>query len=414
MTTLPVGLKVGLASIDRDLATEIERIKLIDNHNHALGASPVESEPQENTPSDLPFTFPFRLRLDNPEYVEAWRSLWADIGEGSPNDVSHKAVHNKWRRRKELGDGYPSWVLDQAGIEVAFVNAERLERGQLPPRFQWVPYAGELLFPIASESSLLQVILDEAGLATIPDTLAGYTSQVILPTLRRWSDARIKAIKLALAYRRPLAFESVKEGDAAQIYADASASVPSGETYRVLQDYLFHELCREAGQLGLVIHIHTGVGANPYFNIAGSRPSLLEPALNEPGLRDTRIVLIHGGWPYEREAGVMLLRPNIYADFSAQTFLRSTHALAGTLREWLEWYPEKVLFGTDAYADEMIGLNSPLTGWEEKIWLGARTAREALGLALTGMMRDGQLTRAQALDIANLVMRGNAQKLYGL
>ena len=34
-------------------------------------------------------------------------------------------------------------------------------------------------------------------------------------------------------------------------------------------------------------------------------------------------------------------------------------------------------------------------------------------MALTGMMDDGEITRAKALDIARMVLRGNALKLYG-
>lgn len=56
----------------------------------------------------------------------------------------------------------------------------------------------------------------------------------------------------------------------------------------------------------------------------------------------------------------------------------------------------------------------PLAGWEEKTWLTTRTSREALAIALTGMVKDGQITRAQALDLARLVLRGNAERLYGL
>ena len=49
------------------------------------------------------------------------------------------------------------------------------------------------------------------------------------------------------------------------------------------------------------------------------------------------------------QVGVMLMKPNVYADFSVQPLLRSTRALSTTLRAWLEWAPEKVMFGTDAY-----------------------------------------------------------------
>jgi predicted TIM-barrel fold metal-dependent hydrolase len=103
-----------------------------------------------------------------------------------------------------------------------------------------------------------------------------------------------------------------------------------------------------------------------------------------------------------------LIKPNVYADFSAQTFLRSSRALSEVLREWLEWYPEKVLFGTDAYSDP----GTPLSDWEEKTWLTTTSAREALGIALTGMMRDREITRGRALELARLVLRDNANRLY--
>ena len=78
------------------------------------------------------------------------------------------------------------------------------------------------------------------------------------------------------------------------------------------------------------------------------------------------------------------------------------------LREYfLEWYPEKVLFGTD------LSPGTPEIGWEEIGWQTSQSARRALAIALTGMMNDQEITRAQAEDIAQKVLRGNALKLYG-
>jgi hypothetical protein len=42
------------------------------------------------------------------------------------------------------------------------------------------------------------------------------------------------------------------------------------------------------------------------------------------------------------------------------------------------------------------------------------TARQALALALTGMMNDGDINREQAVKLARMVLRENAAKLYGL
>jgi predicted TIM-barrel fold metal-dependent hydrolase len=106
----------------------------------------------------------------------------------------------------------------------------------------------------------------------------------------------------------------------------------------------------------------------------------------------------------------MMDKPNTYADFSAQTFYLTPHALAQVLRGWLEWHPEKVLFGSDAYSDA----NTPLSDYEEKEWLMTWKARKALAIALTAMMRDEEITRARAIQIAHMVLHDNAAALYGI
>jgi predicted TIM-barrel fold metal-dependent hydrolase len=78
------------------------------------------------------------------------------------------------------------------------------------------------------------------------------------------------------------------------------------------------------------------------------------------------------------------------------------------MREWLEAVPEKVMFGTDAYPF------MPEMGWEEIGWMDAAKGRLALSIALTGMMRDGEISRARALALAKLVLRENARALYRL
>ena len=46
----------------------------------------------------------------------------------------------------------------------------------------------------------------------------------------------------------------------------------------------------------------------------------------------------------------MFGKPNVYADFSAQTFSFTHAGLSEVLRSWLETYPDRVLFGTDAFS----------------------------------------------------------------
>ena len=136
---------------------------------------------------------------------------------------------------------------------------------------------------------------------------------------------------------------------------------------------------------------------------------LLEPLLNDPSLRKTNFVLLHGGWPFSRQLTGLLTKPNCYTDFSEQTFMNYPHDVSENIRAWLEYVPEKVLYATDTYP-----FAPPDSGWEESGYVADKTGREALGIALTGMMRDREITRDRALELARMVLRENARKLYRL
>ena len=90
----------------------------------------------------------------------------------------------------------------------------------------------------------------------------------------------------------------------------------------------------------------------------------------------------------------LLEKPNVYLDFSQQSMVIDPPLLAETIREWLSFVPEKVLFATDAYPF------SEKLGWEESGWIAARRGRQALGMALTPMMREGSVSRARAGELA--------------
>jgi predicted TIM-barrel fold metal-dependent hydrolase len=104
----------------------------------------------------------------------------------------------------------------------------------------------------------------------------------------------------------------------------------------------------------------------------------------------------------------MLWKPNVYADISLLTRLWSPHQISIVLRDWLSQFPEKVLFGTDAFN------NGPGFGWELNAWIASNAAREALTITLSEMVKDREISLDRAKEIATMVMRTNASKLYNL
>jgi uncharacterized protein len=164
-------------------------------------------------------------------------------------------------------------------------------------------------------------------------------------------------------------------------------------------------IARESGRLGMAVHIHSFEGPGAFYRTTEADPLLLESVFNDPTLRATNFVIVHGGGVYASHVGAMLWKPNVYADTSAMALI---YALADVLKEWLRQYPEKVLFGADAEA------SGPDKGWELTAWIGTTQVRQALGIALTEMMRHGEVSRARAEEIATMIMRTNATTLYNL
>ena len=407
---------------DPELVAEIARIRVIDNHCHDDAVDPQRDAGWSSaTPLGAPrYPDVVPLRHDHPDWIRAWRALYGYRYDDMQSEHVRDLLETKRKLLQEKGDNWPRYVLDRAGIEVALVNATHLGAGQKNERFRWVPYADPLLWPFSGERSKLRFsggdcsnaqLQREAGIKSLPATLDAYVAQVIEPSLARWATEGALAVKFLSAYYRSLEFEFVDPEVAASLYARGVSGQPlDPPQVKGLEDYLFREIAARAGTHGLVVHIHTGNGDGPYFNNSQADPGRLESALNSKTLRNTKFVLLHGGWPYHLTTQAMLDKPNTYADFSAQTFYLTPHALAEVLRGWLAWHPEKVLFGSDAYSD----VNSPLSDYEEKAVVTTDKARRALAIALSSMMRAGEITRPQAVEIAHMVLYTNAAGLYRL
>jgi predicted TIM-barrel fold metal-dependent hydrolase len=417
-------------SPDPALMSEILKIRAIDNHSHpprVVGAGERDDEFDALPCDPLEPTAPNTMtRPENPQYLAAWQALWGYPYNDRSDAHVRELLATKQRIRQEQGDHFPAWVLDKLNIETEFANRVAMGRGLGAPRFRWVPFDDALLFPLnnemlagetpdkkfffSRENMLLARYRKEAGIAELPPTLAEYTARVVSPELERQKQSGAVAIKFEAAYLRSLDFEPAAQQEAAAIYAKyVRNGMPPKESYTRLQDYLFRYIATEAGRLGLPVHIHTGAGCGGYFYLGGSNPLLLDSVLNDARLRKTTFVLLHGGaGPFTREISFLLMKPNVYADLSEQTWLESPQRLAEVLRDWIEWYPEKVLYGTDLYP------GSGGYDWEEIGWQTNETARQALGIALTGLIHDGEITLPRANEIARMVLRENALKLYHL
>jgi hypothetical protein len=415
--------------IDPALAKVIAETRAFDNHAHPVLSPPADATDRgfDALPVDNmePETDPVGWRPDSRVLHDAWLALYGIDAKAplTPDDTKKlDAARAKMKARE--GEHYSQWVLDKAGIGTMAANRVTMGTGVEAPRFLWVPYDDALLFPLdnaavadtpdrkqffALEDKLRRQYLAAANIKSLPVTLEEYVRTVVQTTLAQQKQGGAIAVKFELAYLRTLAVENPSPEEAAAIYAKfARGGTPHPDAYKVLEDYLLRVIVKRCGDLGMAVHFHGMAGGGRYFSIAGANPLHLEPLANDPALAGTNIVLLHGGWPFVHEAGAMLQKPNVYLDISQQAILIPARTLSTWLREWLELYPDKVLFATDAYP------LSPAMGWEESAWLASRNAREALTLALSGMEDDGEITPQRAAKLARMVLRENAEALYKL
>ncbi|MBV9760818.1 MAG: amidohydrolase family protein [Acidobacteriaceae bacterium] len=413
--------------VDSAIEAELRQVHAIDNHAHP---KKVVSEGEEDHDYDAlsmegigDIFLPAPFSADSAYFPEAWHALFGyDYADRTPEHMRELAKA-KSKIAREKGDQYPAWVLNRANTDIMLANRVAMGRGLTSDRFRWVPFVDMFIFPLNNdglkakdpdhrvfltrEEQLLSGYLESAQMRALPATFDEYTA-FVSHRLETWKAQGAVAVKFELAYLRTLEVRDVQRENAERVYSIyARGSEASPEEYKILQDYMFHHIAQEAGRLGMPVHIHCALGAGSYFRAANGNPIQLDGVFNDPSLRKTKFVMLHGGWPYAREAAAEIWKPNVYLDISAFMYFGYPVEAARAVRIYLETAPEKVLYGSDA---------SPISdtvGWEETTWIGSRNGRLAVGLALTGMLQDGEITSERAKQIAHMVMRENARQLYG-
>lgn len=171
---------------DPELLALVNKIKAIDNHCHAEVRSFAKAEEDNPLGRSIPVTA--RLRETNPEWIDAWKTLYGY----KHNDASAEHVRELLKVKKELveknGKNHPAWVLDQAGIEVAFVQMPKLGPDLAAPRFRWVPRADGLYLPFGSKAPFVTESRKENGVEKLPATLGEFLEKVVKERLQQWKE----------------------------------------------------------------------------------------------------------------------------------------------------------------------------------------------------------------------------------
>jgi len=409
----------GQSEVYQRLLKIIDGIPIFDNHGHPGYADDADVD---QLPSPQNPHLSLRAREDNPELIAAAKALW-----GYPyGDLT--AEHEKWLVQKKaelkqnLGDRYFDQLLDKVNIQTAIAN-----RVAMPPylghkRFRWVFFCDAFLFPfeikeyaaqnpdlavfVPASQNLLHRYMHQDNLSTLPADLGGYLEFVSKILVANQREGGV-GIKFEVAYLRPLSFGDPSRAQAAAIYAKYyKAAPPTLSEYYTFQDYLFRFLLMEAGRMHLPVQIHTAVGIGNYYKMSGGSPLNLENILRDPRYSNTTFVLLHGGYPFEHAAIWLTALNNVYLDSSLLDVYLYPSELKTVLKDWLGIYPDKIVFGSDAFPfGEALGA-------EEVYWLGVHTAREALAAALAEMVSEGDINESKAEQMARAFLHDTAAGIY--
>jgi uncharacterized protein len=244
----------------------------------------------------------------------------------------------------------------------------------------------------------LEALSRQNGLPTetLPELL-----RVIDHQYERWGN-RAVAIKNNCAYWRSLRFDDVTRAQAETLfqrgYIDRTGLTSAEE--KALQDFLFHHCIQRALDYRLPIKIHTGyLAGNNTLDPARIRATDLIPLFRK--YPQARFDLFHIGYPYQHEVLALVKQfTNVAADL-CWTWIIDPVASRLFVRQFLAVAPlNKLLgFGGDYGAADCVYGHS-------------RIAREGLAAALTEMLHEGEITRAEAEEIGRRVLRENAMEYF--
>ncbi len=301
--------------------------------------------------------------------------------------------------------GFYRQVFDKAGIAVALWN--RLDRLGPIPRM-WTPEYDRTLF--------IQDMLWPADMSTDANWRAGWGREILcmddyLEAIEeRFAAyaAQASALKVGLAYVRPLVFEDRAKGEIEPLFNrllnagwERNVSTPSLKELRAIQDYLLHFCLRQCAKYDLTVKFHTGLQEGNGNTIRNSRAALLSNLFFK--YPKVRFDIYHISYPYQEELLTLAKNfPNVAIDFCWMWIINPA-AARRALREFLDAVPANKIHG---FGGDFI--------FVEGTYGHAIMAKENIARVLAEKVSDGEMTVERAITVGRWLLRDNPIAWFGL
>ncbi len=219
---------------------------------------------------------------------------------------------------------------------------------------------------------------------------------------RSIKDDGFIGVKVHLAELVGFGTMPVWEDEAKSIFPRAKAG--DADAYKKLYTAVFTATLLQCQELGVPVHLHSGFTGGMWDGpIYDADPFLLAPFLCQREFLKTKIILLHAGYPWTKQAGQLAHSfPHVWVDMSQVTPWASLR-IVECYRDVMAWAPlSKIVIGSGGH------------GSPEIAWLAALTAKTALTEVLGDATKLGLMATKHAEAAARMILHDNAARLYGL
>ena len=209
-------------------------------------------------------------------------------------------------------------------------------------------------------------------------------------------------VKIHLAEEVGFGVLPVWEDEAVSVFTRAKAG--DAGAYKKLYTAVFTATLLQCQELDVPVHLHSGFTGGMWKGpIHDSDPFLLGSFLKHTEFLKTKIILLHAGFPWTKQAGQMAHGfPHVWVDMGQMTPWASLR-IAECYRDVMAWAPlSKIVIGSGGH------------GIPEIAWLSAKTAKIALAEVLEDAVRLNLMAKRDAEMTAKMILHDNAARLYGL
>jgi uncharacterized protein len=359
---------------------------LVDHHCHALLLDDLDRPAFEGLMNEAAARSPLGTSFFDSMLGLAVRRWCAPVLGLEPS----AAAEDYLARRQELGAEASRLLVATAGIETFLIDTG-MEDQRLCSPAQLAAMSGGTAYEVVRLEALAEELINkETAASDFPDAVE-----------QALKESTAIAAKSIAAYRTGLDLPTDPPSTDTLVAAVAQLRPSDNGRYRIADPLINAWLAWTAIKIGMPLQIHVGYG-DADIDLRRADPLRLTPFLRATEKRGVPVILLHN-YPFHRHAAYLAqVFGHVFIDVGLA--VHNTGALSQTLiRETLELVPfGKLLFSSDAY------------GLAELYHLGAGLFRRGMSAVLEQLIKEGEMTRQDADQIASLIARDNARRVYDL